>query len=81
MVILHATTTTKVKNRPHQKPITHPHTTPSASLKNDKLLGGGEGDIHRPLPHGECKKILVEETLFFDQIKMDECAKKRNKQI
>ena len=78
MVILHATTTTKVKNRPHQKTITHPHTAPLSLLK---LLDGGEGVIHSQLPRGESKKVLVEEHLLLDWIKLNQCAKKRNKQV
>ena len=54
---------------------------PQPPLKNDELLGGGEEVIQLPLPRGEHKKILVKETLLFNRIKMDECAKKRNKQI
>ena len=79
MIILHATTT-KVKNRPHQKTITHPHTTPLSLLK--KMMSfwvGEEGVIYPPLPHGEHKKIPVKETLLFDQIKMYHSAKIKRK--
>ena len=49
--------------------------------KDTELLGGGEGVITLPLPHGEPKKIAVEEPLLFDHIKPYHSAKKRNKQL
>ena len=80
-VILHATTTTKVRNRPPQKTITHPHATPKMAQKNTELLGGGEGVITLPLPSGKPKKVAVEEPLLFSHRKMYHSAKKRNKQL
>ena len=44
------------QNRPHQKTITHSHTPPQPSQKYNKLLGGGEGVVHSPLPCGKSKR-------------------------
>ena len=66
MVILHATTTTKVRNRPHQKTITYPHSTPRRHRKKIEIFCGGEGVIDLPLPHSDRKEIPVEELLLFD---------------
>ena len=41
-VILHATTTTKVKNRPHQKTITYPHAAPQRQQRNTQSFWVGE---------------------------------------
>ena len=61
-VILHATTTTKVKNRPHQKTITHPHAPPQLPVENAELLYESEVIIRPPLPcfpHLEINLIQV----------------------
>ena len=82
MVILHATTTTKVRNRPHQKTITYPHGDPPEVLQKDaELFCGGEGVIDPPLPHGDCEKILVKELLLLDWSIKNHSAKKGNRQI
>ena len=77
-VILHATTTTKVRNRPHQKTITYPHAVPPPKMpqKYTELLGGGEGVITLPLPHGDPKKVMVKEPLLFSHRKMYKHTKK-----
>ena len=54
---------------------------PKMVQKDAELLGGGEGVITLPLPHGEPGKIAVEELLLFDHIKMYHSAKKRNEQL
>ena len=66
-VMLHATTTTKVRNRPHQKTITYPHSTPQRCHKKTQFFCGGEGVVDPPLPHSDCEEIPVEELLLFSQ--------------
>ena len=67
------------QNRPHQKPITHPHATPQSPEEDDKFLGGGEGDIHPPLPWIQCKNVEIKEPLLFLLTKVDLSTKKKNK--
>ena len=79
MVILHATTTTKVKIDHTKRPLLT-HTLPLEPLQKDhQFLGGGEGVVYSPLPRGENKKVPVEEQLLLDWTEMYLCTKKRNK--
>ena len=64
-----------------KKPLRTHMPPPKMAKKYTELLGGGEGVITLPLPHGKPEKIPVEETLLFDRIEMNKCAKKRNKQL
>ena len=79
MVILHATTTTKVKNRPHQKTITYPNGTPRRHRKKIEFFCGGEGIVDTPLPRSNRKEIPVEELLLFDQSREYHSTEKINK--
>ena len=67
------------QSRPHQKTITHLHTTPQAFTKDHQFLGGGEGVIHSPLPHHKSKHVELEELLLLEPCKMNQGAKKKNK--
>ena len=65
------------QNRPHQKTITHPHTTPRVFLKIPPVFGWGEGVIHSPLPHHKSKQIELKELLLFEHQEMNQGTKKK----
>ena len=44
-----------------------------------EFLGGGEGIISLPLPHGEPKQETVEELLLFGHRKMNKHTKNKDK--
>ena len=80
-VILHATTTTKVRID-HTKRALLTHTPPpQVPVKDAEFLGDREGVVTLPLPRGKPKQVMVEEQLLFGHRKMNECTEKRNKQI
>ena len=81
-VILHATTTTKVKIDHTKRPLLT-HTPPPEPLSKDhQFLGGGEGIVHSPLPHHKSKHIELKELLLFKHCKMYQGTKKKKiKQI
>ena len=53
MVILHATTTTKVKIDHTKRASLTCMPPPQASVEDTEFLGGGEGVVPLPLPCGE----------------------------
>ena len=80
MVILHATTTTKVKIDHTKRPLlTHTPPPPKPSLKYHQFLGWGEGVIDSPLPCHKSKQIELEELLLFEHQEMNQGTKKQNK--
>ena len=77
MVILHATTTTKVKIDHTKRPLlTH---TPEPLQKHHQFLGGGEGVVHSPLPSHKRKHVELKELLLLEPCKMYQGTKKKNK--
>ena len=79
MVILHATTTTKVKIDHTKRPLLTHMLPPEPSSKYHQFLGGGEGVIHSPLPHYKSKQIELKELLLFKHREMNQGTKKKNK--
>ena len=78
-VILHATTTTKVKID-HTKRALLTHTLPPQVTQEDaEFLGGGEGVISLPLPRGEPEQETVKELLLFGCHKVNKHTKKKDK--
>ena len=57
MVILHATTTTKVKIDHTKRALLTHMLPPQASVKDAEFLGRGEGVVTLPLPHGEPEQV------------------------
>ena len=47
--------------------------------KYAEFLGGGEGVITLPLPHGEPEQVAVKEHLLFSHGKMNKRTKKKDK--
>ena len=56
MVLLHATTTTKVRNRPHQKTITYPHAAPEDAAERHRASGWGRGSNNPSTPPWQARK-------------------------
>ena len=52
---------------------------PQASVKDAEFLGGGEGVVTLPLPHGEPKQVTVEELLLLSCCKVNKHTKKKDK--
>ena len=78
-VILHATTTTKVKiDHTKRASLTH-MPPPQVSEENTEFLGGGEGVVPLPLPHGKPEQITVIELLLLQGRKMSKHTKKKDK--
>ena len=78
-VILHATTNTKVRNRPHQKTYLPTWCPPEVLQKDTEFFCGGEGVIDPPLPHSNREEIPVEELLLFDWSIENHSTEKINK--
>ena len=48
--------------------------------KYAEFLGGGEGVVTLPLPHGEPEQVTVVEQLLFSHGEMNKCTKKIKKE-
>ena len=81
MVILHATTTTKVKIDHTKRPLLTHTPPPEPPQKHHQFLGGGEGVINSPLPHHKRKNEALKKCLLFEWCKMYQGTKteKQNK--
>ena len=78
-VILHTTTTTKVRNRPHQKIITYPHGLPAPLQEDTEFLCGGEGVIQPPLPALTGLEVEAKKPLLLLDREMYKSTEKINK--
>ena len=78
-VILHATTTTKVKIDHTKRPLLTHTLPPRATLKRSPVFGWGRGSLTLPTPHSRSKQIELEELLLFKHREMNEGTKKKNK--
>ena len=81
MVILHATTSTRSKIDHTKRPLLTHMLPPKDGAGRHRASGWGRGSHNPPTPPWRGEKIPVEETLLFDRVEMNECAKKRNKQL
>ena len=81
-IIRHTTTITEVKNKPHQKTITHPQAPPPLEppQPHTKFFCGSEGLIGPPLPHLYAKNVPAVEHLLYGWRHQDICTAK-DKQI
>ena len=79
-IIRHTTTITEVKNRPHQKTITHPQCPPELPQPHTKLFCGSEGLIGPPLRHLYAENVLAIEHLLNGQCHQ-EIYTEKDKQI
>ena len=79
MVILHATTTTKVKIDHTKRPLLTHTPPPQPPQKYNQFLSGGEGIIDPSLPRISSKQILFEELMLFISGEVNQSTKKKNK--
>ena len=79
MVILHATTTTKVKID-HTKRALLTHMPPPQVMQKDaEFLGGGESILYTPLPRGYGMQVNAVKFLLLQGCKMNKHTKKKDK--
>ena len=78
-VILHVTTTTKVRidhTKRHYLPTCCP---PQVPVKDAEFLGGGESIVYTPLPRGDGMQVNAVEFLLLQGGKMNKHTKKKDK--
>ena len=78
MVILYATTTTKVKIDHTKRPLLTHMPPPEPPQKHAPVFGWGRGSHTLPTPHHKSKQVALEECLLFEQCKMYQGTKKKN---
>ena len=79
MVILHATTTTKVKIDHTKRPLLTHMPPPRATVKRLPVFGWGRGSHTLPTLRHKSKHVELKELLFLEPWKMNQDAKKKNK--